>query len=66
MTMSNSSPLAIPNKDIECTLDRRLRQVNLRDTRSVEINIEVDKEALMAGNQMSISNYAWSNLEGQA
>lgn len=42
MTRGSASPLANPNNDIEHTLYRRLRTINLRDTGSVEINVEVD------------------------
>lgn len=64
MSRGSSSPLASPNPNIELTLLRRLRQVNLCDIGSVEIRIEVDQEEPMEINQMSISDYARPNLEG--
>lgn len=57
--------MASPNPDIKRNFHRRLIQVNLRDTRLVEVNVEVDQEELITGNQQhTIYDYARPNLEG--
>lgn len=64
MNRGNSSPFASIDQDIELTLHRILRQVNVHDTGSVEISIEVDPKAIMARNQRSIFYYAQPNIIG--
>ncbi len=47
---SSSSPLLNPDPEVERNFRRKLRQVHLSDSGSVEVSVEVNQEANMADN----------------
>lgn len=62
MTQGKLIALGQPNSDIERTLRRRLRIVQLGKSGSIKVSVEVYQEPHMAENQCSLSNYARPNL----
>lgn len=65
MTSGSTSTTSInPDPEVKRTF-RRLCQINLNETGSVEIRVEVDQHIEMAGNHpQSISDFTRPNLEG--
>ncbi|WP_375646857.1 hypothetical protein, partial [Bartonella sp. TT29SHDZB] len=62
---SSSSPLLNPDPEVERNFRRKLRQVHLSDSGSVEVSVEVNQEVNMAENQQqSISDFARPNFDG--